>query len=241
MIHKMHFDAPEKSLDLSFVEDSPDLRLLPQNIWTDFLRLARVNILSHIQGKSCTAFLLSESSLLVFKNRLLLITCGGGDLETTERELHHIPRLRDWHTLISDQVRISAEDCQIITHKYDCRSSRALKLSRRHRFIMQGLDTGAVTRLEKCYWFLPCFALTTSIFTKLDSHIFTDPPGYSLNALTNSAYATLHVSPLGQNSYASFETDLPEEQAIKIMAELKEIFRPRLYSSQPTVLECHTP
>ena len=48
----------------------------PRAFWDDLVLLAQAKILSSIESETCKAFLLSESSLFVWKDRVILITCG---------------------------------------------------------------------------------------------------------------------------------------------------------------------
>lgn len=76
------FEGPEKNLELDFrrrnsktVENS-SFRVVSQNRWSDILSHAQCSILSRIENESLTAFLLSESSLFVFDEKIILKTCG---------------------------------------------------------------------------------------------------------------------------------------------------------------------
>lgn len=61
-------------IELSFGLD--DLRQKPHSFWEELVEQAHAKILSQIDSEECTAYLLSESSLFVWKNRITLITCG---------------------------------------------------------------------------------------------------------------------------------------------------------------------
>ncbi len=70
------FEGPEKKLELVFKAEVGNLLKKPYAFWNDLVSLVRAKILSSIESKTCKAFLLSESSLFVWKNRIILITCG---------------------------------------------------------------------------------------------------------------------------------------------------------------------
>jgi S-adenosylmethionine decarboxylase len=60
-----------------------------------------------------------------------------------------------------------------------------------------------------------------------DSYMFT-PCGYSLNALIGGEYyATIHVTPEPEFSYASFETNLPTRSYETLLRNVLNVFRPR--------------
>ncbi len=74
-----------------------------------------------------------------------------------------------------------------------------------------------------------------------DDHLF-DPVGYSLNALAGRRYATMHVTPEREASYASFELgwDFAAPEAGRFVQRLLTVFRPRradlLYFTAPVRL-----
>ncbi|KAB2840289.1 hypothetical protein F9K50_06065, partial [bacterium] len=61
----------------------PGLSLLdqPEAFWRELTSVARVRILRQDRALSVRAFLLAESSLLVWRDRLMLSTCGSGELK----------------------------------------------------------------------------------------------------------------------------------------------------------------
>lgn len=66
------FEGSEKKLEL--VTQGFKLRELPW--WTEVVEIAGASILSKISTSEVDAYLLSESSLFVFDNRVVMITCG---------------------------------------------------------------------------------------------------------------------------------------------------------------------
>lgn len=69
------FEGSEKKCEL-LVRETVDLRALPPAFWHSVVRACEATVLSTLHGEGCDAYLLSESSLFVWKHRLLLITCG---------------------------------------------------------------------------------------------------------------------------------------------------------------------
>lgn len=59
----------------------------------------------------------------------------------------------------------------------------------------------------------------------LDGFLF-EPCGYSVNAMMDEHYFTIHVTPQQQFSFASFETDLPMEDYTELVDRVLRIFRP---------------
>lgn len=70
----MHFEGPEKKLEVLF-QDVP----MPRDdraFWQKLVTAANAEIISEIHTDQIDAYLLSESSLFVQNNRILMITCG---------------------------------------------------------------------------------------------------------------------------------------------------------------------
>lgn len=78
------FEGPEKLLEIWFSDNNvlPEnwnrngLRAIPLVDIEEMLSLVNCQILSKISGLNCDAYLLSESSLFVYKNKMILKTCG---------------------------------------------------------------------------------------------------------------------------------------------------------------------
>jgi len=71
------FEGAEKLLEVCWVPGSGgDLQRLTRDMIEEILQLARCEIISTTSNSSVTAYLLSESSLFVDKNRAMLKTCG---------------------------------------------------------------------------------------------------------------------------------------------------------------------
>ncbi|MCB0357905.1 MAG: hypothetical protein KDD40_12900, partial [Bdellovibrionales bacterium] len=72
----MFFEGSEKKLEIELSISAGDLREKPFSFWEALVNKAQAKIISKIESSECRAFLLSESSLFVWSNRLTLITCG---------------------------------------------------------------------------------------------------------------------------------------------------------------------
>ena len=70
------FEGSEKKCEVIMNDGSLDLRGLGDDFWTGLIRACSATILSTIRNESCDAYLLSESSLFVWSDHFLLITCG---------------------------------------------------------------------------------------------------------------------------------------------------------------------
>jgi S-adenosylmethionine decarboxylase len=61
---------------------------------------------------------------------------------------------------------------------------------------------------------------------KVDDHLF-EPMGYSLNAIRESKYYTIHVTPQKIGSYVSFETNAVEGDANQTIGKVLDLFKPQ--------------
>ena len=73
------FEGPEKNLEVDFVPNTghPDgLRALSRDTWTAVLACAKCTILSSKSNAHFDAYVLSESSMFVYKWKVFIKTCG---------------------------------------------------------------------------------------------------------------------------------------------------------------------
>ena len=79
------FEGPEKLIEIWFKPPmstldqqtrSMGLRAVDRSHWEDMLKIVRCQVLSVISNDECDAYLLSESSMFVYANRLMIKTCG---------------------------------------------------------------------------------------------------------------------------------------------------------------------
>ncbi len=65
--------------------------------------------------------------------------------------------------------------------------------------------------------------------TERDSHFFS-PYGYSLNGLSKSNYLTVHITPQSNGSYASFETNIIQDDYSPLIKEIICMVKPEKFS-----------
>ena len=70
------FEGPEKKLEITLCRPDPALRDNRDGRWADVVAASGAAIISHMATDRMDAYLLSESSLFVWENRVLMITCG---------------------------------------------------------------------------------------------------------------------------------------------------------------------
>lgn len=71
----MFFEGSEKKVEV-IVNSDESLRARGYDFWCALVERAQAKILSKISSHECDAYLLSESSLFVWNDRFVLITCG---------------------------------------------------------------------------------------------------------------------------------------------------------------------
>eukprot|EP00475_Leptophrys_vorax_P023820 TRINITY_DN3277_c0_g1_i1.p1 TRINITY_DN3277_c0_g1~~TRINITY_DN3277_c0_g1_i1.p1 ORF type:complete len:814 (+),score=207.67 TRINITY_DN3277_c0_g1_i1:306-2747(+) len=69
------FEGCEKKLEIDF-KPSVDLRVIPKTTWDVILEEACCCIIGQLKNEHCDAYLLSESSLFVYPNKIMIKTCG---------------------------------------------------------------------------------------------------------------------------------------------------------------------
>jgi len=72
------FEGPEKKIEVDFILSDvyEGLRKIPIEDWKILLAEINCTILSKIENQFCDAYILSESSLFVFSNKVIIKTCG---------------------------------------------------------------------------------------------------------------------------------------------------------------------
>lgn len=86
------FEGPEKKLELVVRPGSRPLRSLGESVWHGVVRAARADVVSALHNEHCDAYLLSESSLFVFDDYCVMMTCGLSTLvDSLERLTETIP------------------------------------------------------------------------------------------------------------------------------------------------------
>jgi S-adenosylmethionine decarboxylase len=71
------FEGSEKKLEIAFLMPAGEsLRSLPRAFWASVVQASGAQILSELSNLEVDAYLLSESSLFVFRDRIVMITCG---------------------------------------------------------------------------------------------------------------------------------------------------------------------
>jgi len=70
------FEGPEKKLEIILKEPDPGIRSNADGRWTGVVKACGAEIVSRKNTAEIDAYLLSESSLFIWDDRILMITCG---------------------------------------------------------------------------------------------------------------------------------------------------------------------
>jgi S-adenosylmethionine decarboxylase len=93
MATETFFEGPEKKLEVVVTPGFPSLRALGDGAWERVVEAAGAHVISVLRSEHCDAYLLSESSLFVFDDWFVLITCGQTTLVDSVPEiLRSIPK-----------------------------------------------------------------------------------------------------------------------------------------------------
>ncbi|MCA9529532.1 MAG: hypothetical protein KC543_05310 [Myxococcales bacterium] len=226
------FEGAEKKVALTVSRRWGSLRSLGEPFFRAVVEAAGAKVVSAARAERADAYLLSESSLFVFDDRLRMITCGrtrlvdaalmlverlGRDAVTSlvyERQSARAPSAQP--TSFADDVRRLEGALEGEALRFGDRYGEGLGVFRAassapvgsrfhtHQVLMHGVRT---ERLEA-----RCAAgardplgLAPWLDGFATDERFFEPSGYSLNALRDDAYAAVHVTPDARGGYASFE------------------------------------
>ena len=89
------FEGPEKKLEIMLFDPVPTLRTNADGKWNRITAASGAEIISRVSTPETDAYLLSESSLFVWNDRILIITCGNTRLIDAIDEIMTIIPIED--------------------------------------------------------------------------------------------------------------------------------------------------
>lgn len=248
----MFYEGTEKRLEISIRDH--DLLKFPEKFWTTMVAQAGAFILSKIENDQVVAYLLSESSLFVWKNRLLLLTCGNTHLlNAAQYFLKEIPKekiqslLFHRHQAIQPNLQESnfTQDTiglntllQGITQHWRGKyqgdlfffDDNKVQLGNKQILMCHGLSGRFAELLqsgEACTKQIASTLAVNDFFPELLIDQFTfSPKGYSLNAIAGNDYLTIHITPEKLSAYLSLETSLNNQKTEAFTNHLLTLFQP---------------
>lgn len=261
----MKFEGSEKKFEVILSSNSPSLLDRENSFWDKLVLASRASVLSRIDSSDGFALLLSESSLFVFRHRVIMITCGQTrlidallmlldslsldlvDVVVYERKNELFPQNQS--TTFDDDVEELSRRIEGTTLVLGDKSAHYVALFHSTKpytpapndstfeLLMQDIDNGICSlftmkpvlcaevmhRRSRVNNILPDFII--------DDHVF-NPCGYSLNAIKDEYYYTLHITPESDCSYVSFETNYPFKpgRLMEAATEVLSLFKPKSFA-----------
>lgn len=248
----MFYEAAEKRLEIT---TKSSLFNLSDLFWKEMVNQASATILSTMKTEHIHAYLLSESSLFIWKNKLLLITCGETHLINSALYfLDHVNKknlislvFQRHQTLRPDkQISNFIDDCTILNQHLSGEikvlqkgysgdlyqyGERPLLHATQQIFMLHQLKSDFSKQLQKggltAQWINHQLALKHYFPQfKIDGFSF-DPQGYSVNAIADEHYFTLHITPEKLSTYLSFESNLKTALLSNFFTFLDKLFKPQ--------------
>ena len=237
----MFFEGAEKKVTLSINNPQISLRQdFDDAFWQQVVAHCQAHIISKIENSQCTAYLLSESSLFVWDQQCVIVTCGETSLIkaieflTAKISVHYISQLifqRKNEYLSHAQPSNFFDDIKTLQQTFNGVALRFGALDSHHNYLyhLQNSNNQSVVQpsIELLAYQISTHASailcqadlspnTVRAFLQLeqlipgfqlDDHVFS-PYGYSLNAIKDHHYFTIHITPQENSSYVSVETNI---------------------------------
>jgi S-adenosylmethionine decarboxylase len=263
------FEGPEKKLEIILKRPDPSIRARktdPGGVdarWARAATASRSTIVGFVETAGIDAYLLSESSLFVWNDRILMITCGKTTLIDA---LEDIFRVIDKENVAfffferknflypRDQPSNFEADAERLSEVFPGKSYRLGPANADHVHVFYYADPAVTPAADTTFQILmhdledrlqtvfsPDFkgeaplAFLDPFYPDavLDDYQFF-PFGFSRNAVFHNRYYTLHVTPQAGGSYASFETNRHETDFRPLLSAVISFFRPGKFTAMLT-------
>ncbi|MFC1885919.1 hypothetical protein ACFLZM_02545 [Thermodesulfobacteriota bacterium] len=253
------FDGPEKKLDIFLFSPAEELLAVSDEKWRRVVKASGSRIVSKISSHGLNAFILSESSLFIWPDRIMMMTCGQTTLANAlpgilaivgkQNVMRVLYERKTFFSSAFSHVPFENETAPIKNlfpgqinrcgpagddHLHLFISSHAQKTTRPEaalQLFMHELKPSLVKIFSSANGkngelVANRLGLSTLYpFHITDSYLFS-PCGFSMNGILNGHYSAIHVTPQTKGSYASFETDMIENDFTEKVKQLVSIFRP---------------
>lgn len=149
----MFFEGVEKKIVVRVSDKHISLRQLDADFWARLVSFAGASILSTINSAQCDAYLLSESSLFVWDNTFLMLTCGDSTLvdslmhfmtQVDEGVVIQVRYYRRNEFMPALQQQHFFDDVTLIKQKMNGRAYRIGHLDGHHQYVFNA-DVDAVS------------------------------------------------------------------------------------------------
>lgn len=249
----MFFEGIEKKAEIFVDSDKVNLLVdFDDDFWLRMVKSCDAQVISSIKTDDCWAFLLSESCLLVWPNKLLIVTCGATQLVQAVKFflsycdctlINHLLYQRKNEHVSSVQSSHFFDDIAMLDEFIDGKAYRFGDLHDHHNYLYHMDNVPSIAQQNQTFQLLAyqlspqscqLFEQAADVGTdgrvirrflaldkwlagfKIDEHIF-NPSGYSLNAIKEDKYLTVHVTPIIEASYVSFEANFDLSEFIPDM------------------------
>lgn len=128
------FEGPEKKLEMVVTSEFPSLRSLGEPSWRRVVEAAGAKVLSILRGEQCDGYLLSESSLFVFDDWFVIITCGQTTLVDAVEEVLRLIRPESVAFMVYERKNEHYPERQPTTFYDDVRRLQSMLPGRAVRF-----------------------------------------------------------------------------------------------------------
>jgi len=237
----LFFEGSEKKVEV--IVNNNQLSLLndfDDSFWSSLVACCNAQILSSVKNEHCKAYLLSESSLFVWDDRFLILTCGITQLVNSlefflksidNNAIKHVIYQRKNEYFAQAQLSSFGDDIKLLSKYIPGKAFRFGELDGHHNYIFHLDNAFVADKNDKTYELL-AYQISKQASDKLstpglsaneirsylqlehllpgfafDDFVF-DPYGYSVNAIKDDKYLTIHVTPQEDSSYVSVESNL---------------------------------
>lgn len=232
------FEGVEKRIELIFNNDTlftESLRSMADEDIKDILDAAKCSILVKNSRALFDAYILSESSLFIYDDKIIILTCGTTSLllsvpiiiqKATQLGLscngcqftrgdYLFPDKQNYpHTSFEEECDYLNKHVPKLEYKFISNNNN-FKMYANSKYIWRThIDKDDFIRFDKTVYFNISLSphyiddIRMALHKYIDAYndyVFT-PCGYSLNAYKDSGYITIHVTPQSNCSYVSIES-----------------------------------
>lgn len=249
----MFYEGTEKRLEIILKQDI--LFEFPETFWERMVDQAGASLISKIRNEQVVAYLLSESSLFVWKNKLLLITCGNTQLVKAAHFFLNKQPKEQIQSLIfhrhqairpglqksnfDQDLTILSSNLQGGTHYWQGKDQGDLfffgELTTQERnykqlLMLQGLSGSFAEELHtgslSAEQIADMLVLSKYFPEQEFDHFAFNPQGYSLNMISDNKYLTIHITPEKLSTYLSIESSFDSKVIDPFIRHLMQLFTP---------------
>jgi len=223
--------------------------------WQQLVAQSGAEILSVIHNSQVKAYLLSESSLFVWQDKILLITCGNTKLINAAFFIQQKISKANIDTLLFQRHQPLKPHLQATSFEQDTLLLEELfsgqkqhwrdnyqgdlfvfgkimpnLITTQNIYMLHGLQGKLADTLQQQVVnkeiVLKQLKLTVFFGDLLIDHFSFTPKGYSLNAIHLDDYLTIHLTPEKLSTYLSIETSFSAQRCDNFIEHLQQLFMP---------------